>query len=440
MSNIPENTPTPEPDVYSTAPPWDDRTSAVIAIGFAGLLVVLGVTFWPIIPFGLSTAIIAYLLTPATNSLQKYLTFGRRGWAVLFTFVLIFIVITVVIVAIVPPLIEQTISGIASMWDTSVNFVREPVFLEADEPLLTDPTTGEAIAIWDYINILLREQGFDTVNEWLVATSQDITLNQETIQQFFSVGGGLTTGVLGSVYSIAGSTISLLLSALFFITILGSLLAGGPTIMQNMIAMVPDGYDHDARRLLADLGGVWDGYIRGNITLGLVMGFAMWLIAVVLGLPTPLFLASVAFATEFIPNIGPMIALVIAATVALAGGSSTFVAMNHLAVTGIVALAWFVMQQLEALVLVPRIVGSNLKLHPVIVILSVIWGGSIGGLAGVIVAPPLVASTRIIIHYIYGRLTGRTAFSVPEPPPPTPESQLKRLVAWFTSRRQHEAR
>ena len=68
------------------------------------------------------------------------------------------------------------------------------------------------------------------------------------------------------------------------------------------------------------------------------------------------------------------------------------------------------MQQLEAIVLVPRIVGENLQLHPAIVILAVIWGGTSGGVLGVIIAPPIVASIRIILQYMYGRLTGREAF------------------------------
>jgi predicted PurR-regulated permease PerM len=77
-------------------------------------------------------------------------------------------------------------------------------------------------------------------------------------------------------------------------------------------------------------------------------------------------------------------------------------------------------------------VGENLKLHPAVVILSVIWGGSFGGLLGIVVAPPLVASARIILHYVYGRLTERTAFAKRELAPETPIRRLQRLSDWIS--------
>jgi predicted PurR-regulated permease PerM len=425
-----------KPDVsyeseHSTAPPWDDRMAMIMALAFSLLLIVLGVVFWSVIPFALGTTIIAYLLNPLTNFLQKRVTFGRRGWAVLLTFLIILIVIMLVFIVLIPPLIEQSINGITSLWTFLVNLFTQPIFINPELPLIRDPATTEAIAISDYINVLLAQQGFSTVSEWLISTGQNLTLDRETIQQFFSIGGGLTTGVLGSVFSIAGSTLSLVLNTVFFLTVLAILLGGGRTLSDAILDAVPDGYESDSQRLLADLGGVWDSYVRGNFTLGLIMGFAMWTLAIVLGLPNPLFLAFIAFAMEFVPNVGPLIAMGVAAAMAVGNGSSTFPGLSNFAVGGLVIVIWFIMQQLEATVLVPRIVGESLKLHPAIVILSVIWGGSFAGIIGVIIAPPLVASIRIILHYIYGRLTGRTAFTKREPESESTVSRLKRLVDWL---------
>jgi predicted PurR-regulated permease PerM len=424
-----------KPDVsyeseHSTAPPWDERMTIIMTIAFSSLLLVLGVVFWSVIPFTLATTVIAYLLNPLTEFLQKRVTFGRRGWAVLLTFLIILVIIMLVFIVLLPPLIEQSINGITSLWTFLVNLFTQPIFINPETPLIRDPATTEAIAISDYINVLLAQQGFSTVSEWLISTGQNLTLDRETIQQFFSIGGGLTTGVLGSVFIIAGSTLSLVINTVFFLTILATLLGGGRKLSEAVLDAVPDGYESDAQRLVGDLGGVWDSYVRGNFTLGLIMGFAMWTMAIILGLPNPLFLAFVAFAMEFVPNVGPTIAIGIAAAMAIGGGSSTFPGLSHFAVGGMVVLIWFVMQQLEATVLVPRIVGESLKLHPAIVILSVIWGGSFAGIIGVIIAPPLVASIRILLHYIYGRLTGRTAFTKREPESESTVSRIKRLADW----------
>ena len=436
MNTIPDNKSDMQyEDDYSTAPPWDSSTSTIMAIGFSILLLALVIIFWSVIPFALTTVVIAYLLNPFTDMLQRRVTFGRRGWAVFLTFIVIIVVIVLVFVMLLPPLIEQSINGIISLWNVLVRMVTEPIFVTPDLPLITETNTDTAISIRDYIDILLRERGFATVNEWIVATSQQLTIDRQTIQQFFSIGGGVTTNLVGSVFSIAGSTFSLAINTLLFLTILATILGGGRSITDTIVDAVPDGYERDSQRLLTDLGNVWNSYVRGNFTLGVIMGFAMWLIAVILGLPNPLFLAFVAFAMEFIPNLGPIIAMVVAGAMALAGGSSTFPEMNRLTVTGIMVVAWFVMQQIESIVLVPRIVGDSLKLHPAVVILSVLWGGSFGGIIGVVIAPPLVASFRIIIHYLYGRLTGRTAFAKREPDDEGTVSRIRRFLDWLERRR-----
>ncbi|MDQ7024351.1 MAG: AI-2E family transporter [Anaerolineae bacterium] len=425
-------------DEYSTAPPWDDKISTIMAIGFASLLIVMGVVFWAVIPFALTTTVIAYLLNPITDFFQKRVTFGRRGWAVFLTFLLILIVIVLVFILLLPPLVEQSINGVVSLWDILVEFVTQPIVISSDDlpfvdgeiSLFNHPDNPEIpISIRDHLEILLNEMDFST--ESILQTSQELSIDRETLQQFFSIGGGVTSSLVGSIFSIAGSTVSLVLNTLFFLTILATLLGGGRSITDKIVDTVPDGYESDSERLLTDLGNVWNSYVRGNFTLGVVMGFAMWLIAIVLGLPNPLFLAFVAFAMEFIPNLGPVIAMVIAGAMALAGGSSTFPEMGNLTVTGLMVIAWFVMQQLEAIVLVPRIVGDSLKLHPAIVILSVIWGGSFGGIIGVVIAPPLVASIRIIMHYIYGRLTERTAFIEREPNPESAIERMTGVIAWL---------
>lgn len=416
---------------HSTAPRWDERTSLFVGIGFVILLVVLGALFWSVIPFALATSVIAYLMFPITRFFEKRITAGRRGLAILLTFLFIIVLIVLVFVMLLPPLIEQSINSIISLYNTVVELITQPY---TDIPLIRDPESDEIIALTDYISIVLRDQGFTTVNEWIVSTTRNLRLDRDTIMQIFNISGDVTTSIVGSVFTIAGSALGLLFSSLFFISILSMLLAGGDKIHQTLIGIAPHGYHEDAKRLLSDLAGVWDGYVRGNLTLGLIMGFAMWLIAIVFGLPNPLFLAFVAFSMEFIPNVGPTVSMVAVVAVALISGSGTFSGLNNVTIAGIVAVIWIIMQQLEAIILVPRIVGENLRLHPVIVVMSVIWGAGFGGIIGVIIAPPLVASIRIILQYIYGRLTNRPAFVEHDDEPDSPLEFIQDVVAWFRDR------
>lgn len=395
----------------SSAPAWNEQTTTLVKVGFFIALVVLAAVFWAVIPLALTTAVVAYLLTPLTDFFDRHITRGRRGWAVFLTFMVILAVLLGVFVILVPPLVEQSVNGISSLYESIVRFIQEPVIFNNDNPMLVNPDTSEPISVATYITRLLEAQGFDNLSDWLFATAQDFRIDRETLLQIFNVSGGVTTTLVGSIFSIAGSTLGFLFSGLFFITILATLLNSGKKIAHNIVDTAPAGYEEDAIRLLIDLGEVWEAYVRGNFTLGLIMGVAMWVFATLLGLPNPLFLAFVAFSMEFIPNVGPAITMVIAAIITLASGSSVLPDVNHLWIAGIVVVVWVVMQQIEAIVLVPRIVGESLKLHPAVVILAVIWGGSFGGIVGVIIAPPLVASIRILLQYVYGRLTEKNSFS-----------------------------
>lgn len=394
---------------HSTAPPWDVQTMPIVAVAFGLLVIALVFVVRTIIPFMLTVMVFSYLLTPIVDLFDRWITRGKRGLAVLLTYLLIVVVILTVLLMIFPPLISQTISGIVSVWETVTGLVREPIMLTEETAMLANPETGAPVSILDFINLQLEEQGFGSIDEFLTSP-EAISIERETLNQFFTVGGGLTSSLLGSVFTIAGSTIAILLNFVFFVTATSFLLSNGRSMLSNVINVVPDGYQGDVRRLLVELGGVWHAYVRGNITLGVIMGGVMYVIAIVFGLPNPLFLGLVAGLVELIPNIGPTIALIVAVTLTLVSGSTTFPELNPLVVAGLVTVIWMVMQNIESTVLVPRIVGGNLKLHPVVVILAIIWGGSFGGLLGVVIAPPLIASARIILHYLYGRLTGRTSF------------------------------
>ena len=69
-----------------------------------------------------------------------------------------------------------------------------------------------------------------------------------------------------------------------------------------------------------------------------------------------------------------------------------------------VAVAMIVIQQIENTLLVPRIVGKALNLHPLLVMVSVIMGASLAGLLGAILAAPIVASLRILGEYAWHKM------------------------------------
>jgi predicted PurR-regulated permease PerM len=169
-------------------------------------------------------------------------------------------------------------------------------------------------------------------------------------------------------------------------------------------------YQGDSRRLLYELGQVWNAYLRGQLTLALFMGIVVFTIATIIGMPNPLILGMISMILEFIPSIGSGLAIFPAGLLALTAHSTTFPGLQGSTFALTVVIIWALLQNIEAYILVPRIMGGSLNLHPIAVILGIIAGASLAGVLGIILAAPTVASLRIFGQYIYGKLMDRDPF------------------------------
>ena len=68
------------------------------------------------------------------------------------------------------------------------------------------------------------------------------------------------------------------------------------------------------------------------------------------------------------------------------------------------------MQQVENNFLVPRIIGSRLRLPPIIVFVGMLAGASLAGVLGLLLAAPVIATTRVVLRYVYAKLLDRKPF------------------------------
>ena len=139
--------------------------------------------------------------------------------------------------------------------------------------------------------------------------------------------------------------------------------------------------------------GLW---VRGQLILMGAIGIATGITYTVLGLPGALLLALIAALTEAIPMVGPLLgaipAVLVAATVS-----------PELAV--IVAIVYLVLQFLEGTVLVPMVMRSTVGISPLLVFVSLLVGGAVGGLLGAFLAVPIAASVEIVLSRLQARET-----------------------------------
>ena len=133
------------------------------------------------------------------------------------------------------------------------------------------------------------------------------------------------------------------------------------------------------------------GYIRGQLILGLIVGIAVTIGLMAMGIPFAVILGVVAGISELVPIVGPWIggAAGVLVTLATAPEKILWVALLYLGV-----------QVVENILLVPRVQAETLNIHPAAVIIVIILGSHFFGFWGIILGPPLLALSKDIVKYI----------------------------------------
>jgi len=156
--------------------------------------------------------------------------------------------------------------------------------------------------------------------------------------------------------------------------------------------MFPPQFRDDAVKLFGNMQRALGSYLRGQLLISSLMGIIGGLIAFYGGAGSYVFLIAVWVAlTEVIPLIGPFI------------GATPAVILAYVIVSPSRALVVFLLfvaaQQLEGHILVPKIMGKSVGVHPLWVMFGVLSGATIGGLAGGLLAVPLVAIIKVILDF-----------------------------------------
>jgi predicted PurR-regulated permease PerM len=186
------------------------------------------------------------------------------------------------------------------------------------------------------------------------------------------------------------ATRGVLLSSATVLILTLFLLAGGPPMLARMTsALVSDlnfahviGVIEKVRR---EVGRFYLTTTFINVGLGLAAGCAMMLC----GMPNPLLWGTVAAVLNYVPYAGPTAALILLTAVA-------FVSFDALASVAAVAGSFLALIAIDGHVVQPLLVGRRLRLNPMLVFLALWFGGLFWGIAGVVLATPLLAALKVI--------------------------------------------
>lgn len=344
-------------------PRWAPETKRFVFVTCA-ILIALAVWLFGVVLAPLVIAvIIAYLLNPISNWLERR-TPLRRRWAVTIVYVG-FLLALALIPSVLAPLMVRQIRQI----DIDVQQVLD----EVNGVLTTYSPPGVKI-------------NTDTLTEQI----------QGSLNQIFQPAASIAANL---AVEIAGGFIW----AIFIFVVAYYMLLDANRFSRWVDSWVPAGYDGEFKQLRSALDAVWKSYFLGQLTLAIIVGIIVGGTTAILGIRSAILLGLVAALLELIPNWGYSISGAVGMLFAYFQGS-TWIPLPPWAFALLVGGFYFLLWQIDTNYLVPHIIGNRLQLPPAVIIVGIIAGASVGGALGLLLAAPIIASVRVLGGYVYRRL------------------------------------
>jgi predicted PurR-regulated permease PerM len=235
-----------------------------------------------------------------------------------------------------------------------------------------------------------------TLEGWIAQYADLIPANirdsaEETLADAGGIVGRAAWNVVSQTLGVISGSFAFILGLATAPVLIFYLMKDSGPIKASLYAPFPPELRSHLRDILDIIDRTLGGYIRGQLTLGVIVGVIITAGLLLLGVPFAFILGIVAGLTELVPIIGPWIGGAAGVLVTLATEPDKILW---------VILLYLVVQLLENTFLVPRIQGNTLKLHPIAVIMVIVVASQYFGLWGVILGPPLVAMGKDIIVYL----------------------------------------
>lgn len=199
---------------------------------------------------------------------------------------------------------------------------------------------------------------------------------------------------------------------LWFLVILVSVhlfLSQWPTMRGWLIDLAPPAYRPEMEELYNRIRNVWMAYLRGQIVLMFIVGVVFTIAWIIIGIPGALVLGVIAGLFTLVPDVGPFLAMVLAAGVALLEGS-TWIPLSNFWVAGIVIIVYLVLINLKNFFLRPYIMGRSVHMNEALIFIAIVIATILKGILGALLVVPVLASVVVVGGYIQRRVLGLPPF------------------------------
>ncbi len=263
--------------------------------------------------------------------------------------------------------------------------------------------------------VLLLQQTIET--KFAISSEKQLSWLRQNVDGFINAGGDLLNNLLNSMTTF--------FSQLFIIPVYCFFMLLYRHIFKNFLhKIIDDSYKQNAMKIEQQVQNVIQKYIVGLFTVIALIALLNVVGLLAIGLPHAIFFGILAAFLTVIPYIGIALGAALPVIYALAMTDSLYMPLA--------VLLWFVLVQvLEGNLITPNVVGSQVSINPLVAMIALLIGGSVWGMAGMILFVPLTAMLKVVLDNIpelepYGYLLGEGN----PPQAPTPHSSPRWWEKW----------
>lgn len=323
---------------------------------------ILSDTFYTII----FSIILAYLFNPIINYLESKNI--NRLWGVLLLYLIIVMIVLIFAFLVIP------------------RSSREIKRLMVDFPYYLDKASG-------LIDFLYNEY-YSTMGD-LPPIFQGV--QQVIMENIVGLESMIVNGLktfMGGIINTFSKVVSLVLTPILTLYFL----VDKDYFKERFLNIIPKKYKNDFMELSRDIDNSLSKFVRGKIIMAAYVGFATTLVLLILGVEFAIVIGFITGFADVIPYIGPFLGFIPAVFFAFL--SSPIKALW-------LSIIFLLIQWSENNILAPKIIGDTTGIHPIIILLSIIVGGGIFGVMGMILGVPVVAVLLILHEFAKEKIKAR---------------------------------
>lgn len=383
------------PDI---SPLWSNTTKALIGLLGLVLLGLLLVKFKVIVTMFLLSLILTFLITPIIRWLHGR---ARLSWTFATNVAFLFLILLI--------LVASTAIGLIAVQQLQSLF-------QAVQDFFIDLSSQ----IEEASNSLVE------IGPWTLDFSQfDLGSPFEQVLTYIELILGQASTIIADLATTAVETVVRLV---FIIAVAYFLSLDNTGIRRTWDQLSIPGYESDLKRLRKALADLWNAFLRGQLVVVTITGLLTWLLMSILGVRFSLGLGVLGGIAKFVPMVGPTMAGGLAAIVALFQPSNWF-NLTPLGHAFLIVVCVILLDQSIDYMIIPKIMGTSLNLHPVFVVIGALLGATLAGILGLLLSAPAMATFILLGKYIYRKMIDQSPWDPPiDELPEIRERALGRLL------------